>query len=69
MTTWISKQWFMVDTNNRVGAESNIFSFGGKLWSDDDFKCCTMDEKCQPLLDALESMKTCDENEERVSKA
>ena len=28
-----------------------------------------MDEKCQPLLDALESMNTCDYNGERVFKA
>ena len=28
-----------------------------------------MDDKCQTLLDALESMKTCDDNEEIVFKA
>ena len=28
-----------------------------------------MDDKCQPLLDPLESMKTCDYNKERVFKA
>ena len=38
----------------------------GRLWNDDDFKCCNMDEKFQPLLDALESIKTCDDNKERV---
>ena len=36
------------------------------MWNDDDFKCCKMDEKFQPLLDALESINTFDDNEERV---
>ena len=35
-----------------------------RLWNDDYFKCCNMDEKCQPLLYSLESMKTCDDHEE-----
>ena len=26
----------------------------GMLWNDDALKCCKMDDKCQPLLDALE---------------
>ena len=34
----------------------------GRLWNGDYFKCWKMDEKFQPLLDSLESMKTCDDN-------
>ena len=41
----------------------------GRLWNEDDLKFCKIDEKCQPLLDALESMKTCDENKDRFLKA
>ena len=44
-------------------------ALAGRLWNDDDLNCCKMDDKCQPLLDPLESMKTCDYNEERVFKA
>ena len=36
----------------------------GWLWNDDNLKCFKMDEKCQPLLDDLESRKTCDDNKE-----
>ena len=43
--------------------------FAGRLWNDDYFKCCKTDEKFQPLLDYHESMKTYDDNEERVFKA
>ena len=43
---------------------ATAFDLAGRLWNDDDFKCCNMDEKFQPLLDALESMKTCDDNKE-----
>ena len=39
-------------------------SLTGRLWNDDDFKFCKMGEKCQPLLYAFQSMKTCDDHEE-----
>ena len=35
----------------------------GRFCNYDDFKCCKMDEKYHPLLDDLEPMKACDENE------
>ena len=33
-----------------------------RLWNDDDLKCFKMDEKCNPSMNAHESMNTFDDN-------
>ena len=39
---------------------ATALALAGRLCNDDDFKCCNMDYKYQTLLDALESIKTCE---------